>query len=403
MYSLLSLLIVINWLMMNALLKSQSPGKYLLFTLSLIATYYTHFYASFITLGQAIIILLLSISKKQKRILIYCHFAAGIVFVPCLARMIWLTNRYMNKGNFWPSDITVQEVLRILRIVVSGYEHTAVQANILTVIFFGLLMWALIIGSRKIKLVLTGTIILPLLSIIAIGILLDYNYLIARYVIFICPFLAIGAAVGLNHLFTKGGRPLLVIIMLLQISSINYQYKNVFHTIHYGQGVREKKDYYGSSEFIREHRQECDAIGHSCVASVFPYYYYLTMLHGIDPGRPIDRNMEYIHHINEVTAVPEYYDHYIVVVPLDIEKLIHGKCRLWFVGSEWDIGTTDTFDTQMKMKAEAYLNSRYPVLLQKEFFGAPLTLYDLENPISTKNNGGTDAEPPAAMKIPVTQ
>ena len=69
-----------------------------------------------------------------------------------------------------------------------------------------------------------------------------------------------------------------------------------------------------------------------------------------------------------------------MTLPIAVYDLPPGYRRLILVVSEWDIGKGDFYSDE-KAAIKQYLDRSYPLIMSKDFYGAPLHFYDLRKPL----------------------
>ncbi|MBN1550067.1 glycosyltransferase family 39 protein [bacterium] len=384
-YALFTLLYSACWYIFITIIDKDTTPKLIGFSLMLIALLYTHYYSGFVIAGLAGTMLMINRSWKWKtRIAVYM-ILAGTCYLFWVSRMLWFTDRLMNHGTYIAAPVTLKTVYHVLRIIAGGYESPTWLADGLLIVLGGLIGLSVINGKRMPALCFIGMFALPLLICLATGVIMDYNYLWPRYVAFLTVPMCLFAAHGMIFL---NRIPRILITVLISGSfllSLSFQYRNIFHQLHWGQGVRPKKEWYRSAEYIRHHYQEGDVIGHACLSSTFPYWYYLTVHYGMNHGVLLDIDHLHANYLAKTYGMPEFSYEYLAV-PIEIKYLPSQYQRLWFVASEWDIDSPDSFDTQFMHLLTRNLNARFPIIDTLDYYGAPLTLYSLTESVSVSES-----------------
>ncbi len=376
-YALLNMLFLCSWYVLLKVL--EKPNRRTLVTLAVVNSLllYTHYYSIFSLLGQMWIIL----STRSYRIPLKSVFSAYLVsfvsFLPWLPWMFWVSHRFMHQGHYIIPDLNVGMIGRSVRCIIGGYEAPSYLADALCVIYFFLM--TLCVSTEKMKRrLLMGMLFIPLVICIMIGIVNDYNYLWPRFFVFLCGPIILGIASGLQKLKSPYQYVLFVVIIGLQLLSLSFQYRNQFNNIYWGMGVRPKKEWLRSSQFIADHFREGDVIGHTCLSSYLPYWYYLNYTKNHPHGVLIDINRDHWDFLISQYATPEIAAGYGEFI-CEWRDLISGQKRLWIVGSDWDIDEWGSFFTEYKYNTLDFFMERYRIVYAEPFYGVAVYLFDLES------------------------
>jgi hypothetical protein len=376
-YMMFDFLYILAWNQLLTLIDRPVRRHFIILACIWIALFYTHYYAGFAFIAQFLCILFLKIPAQIKKKVIIALICGSATFLAWVSRMLYITDQLMNHAHLFHEPITWRTPLSMWRFLSAGYEPPVWIANILAILLFSLVCFELFRGRYRERILLFASVFLPMLICLGIGAALSYNYLLARYLCFMTAPIAVFAAAGIRRLPRFSGSVLLLALLAFQLSSLYFQYRNDFRGDFMGQGVRAREEMYQSSKFVRENWRDGDVIAHACLNSVMPYYYYLQFLHKSDPGQVADIEGEYMNFLEAAFSMTVFVEDYGIVKPVDINKILEGKKRLWLIASQWDFGV-DTFNTRFTLKLHKYLDSKYPVLQRKDFFAIPVILYDLQ-------------------------
>ncbi|MBN1550065.1 glycosyltransferase family 39 protein [bacterium] len=388
-YAIFSFVAILSWDIFLTVLRNPSYRTFIVFTLSTTALFYTNYFSIFIVLSQFTVIWFYHQPVKRKIQLSGCMIGAGILFLPWVSQMLWITDRILIKGQSIVPPTTWKTPFIISRALIAGYAPPEWSGNLFTVLLFAAVIIGFINRHNKQGLMFIGLFLLPFAYCLAVSLLFDFDFVWARYLIFLNFPLFIYAAAGMVSCRLPLRLSFIGIAVLFELYALNYQYRNVFHRISWDFCVRPRKEWYSSAAFIRDHLQPGDAIGHACNSSYYPYWFYNTFRNGVTQGEVLDIDGKHLTHLMELFPLPEQKDDY-PDYPVDVDGFIAGAKRLWFVASEWDIDDPKSFDTHFARELKRYLDKRYPVIMYQNFYGAPVILYDLSTPLEGSN--GNNAE-----------
>jgi len=380
-YSFVAFLVIFTWF---AFLKLEEQNNVKWFTILMIAAtlaFYSHYFAIFPLTALGICSLLLI--PKNKKILLATGslILAVVLYTPWLFKLYQATNIMMKDSHFFPPQLSLKYMARICLLLVGGYNGRVIPTIIAAVTVFCLLIYVFHKSDYRQRVLISGLIILPVLLIYCVGVVMHYNYLIVRYIIFMTPAIAIVSGVGISKF--KGKYALIpgLLIIIPGIIGIGYTYEDDFNGLELDQGVRPRKEFSEPAAFIASNWHETDVVAHSCVSSFPSLYYYLTVKNQISAGFVIDLDGRYGKWFRETWNVGDYIDNYPWAQPVNYESILEGHDRMWFIASEFDIDVHGTFDTDFMYSLRKNLLSRYKLLDYQYFYGCPVYLLDLTSEI----------------------
>jgi Dolichyl-phosphate-mannose-protein mannosyltransferase len=380
MYAIVGFLYILTWYLLLKMIEKPSFKQTCFYVLSWAAFCYLHYYAVFALAAQALAILFLDVSWKKRWTLWGSMGLSGVLYLPWIGNMLVMTNRLMVKADYWAPEIGIRLPIRIMRVLVTGYEPSRTLANPMVLIVFLAILLSMKVGRYRQNVFLFSAAFLPFILSVVIGSALKFDFLIARYVVFTVVPIYLFVAPGISRQRWFLGISIFLVIFSMESMSLSYQYRNIFHDIHWDNGVRPRKAFKAASDYVMDRVQPGDIIGHACNSSYGPFYYYMYYLNGVYAGRPLDLDGIIIDSYNKGYGMEGMYDNFGDIVPVDVDEFIVGANRLWFIASEWDSNAFGTFSTNYRWDLQYYIESRYPVISKKIFYGVPVLLVDLKHP-----------------------
>ncbi|MCD4654028.1 glycosyltransferase family 39 protein [bacterium] len=377
-YSLQTFLVMFSWFAFLKLEEHRNSKWFLILMGSAALGLYSHYFTIFpmAALGICSLFLLL---KDRKMVLAASSLSLSVIlYIPWLFKLFQATEIMMKDSQFFPPQLTVKYMARMCVLLIGGYHGRVCLSLVATVTIFGLLGFVLLVSDFRRRVLISGLIILPLLLIYSVGVVMHYNYLIVRYIMFITPAIAIVAGAGISKF--QGKLTLIpgMLIVLPSLVGIFYVYNDDFNGLELDQGVRPRKEYSEPADLIADNWQETDIVTHSCVSSYPSMYYYLTVKKGIYAGNVIDLSSQYGNWFRSTWNVGNYIDYYPWAQPVNYPDILKDHDRMWFIASEFDINAYGTFDTDFMYFLREHLLARYALLDYQYYYGCPVYLLDLK-------------------------
>lgn len=377
-YNLLILLVLLSWYAFLNYEKTHQRRWIILLTVFCTGAIYTHYFALFPLAALGLAVVIRTIRNKRLFAAVGAMILAVIFYVPWIFKLIRATEIFMKDSQFFPPPVTFRYFVRVLMLTIAGY-HNRLYPTLFAFAGVAILCVAALRESDgRRKLYLTCLTILPIVMVYCAGVILDYNYLIARYISFSTVAFALTAGIGLTQIKRKSAVLLAAMVLIPSLIGLHYLYLDDFGGLIRDQGVRPRKEYSEPADVIAARWQDGDIVTHACMSSYPPMYYYLQIVHGIPAGTVIDFNNIYRSWYERVWKIGEYLQYYRWSKPVDYKTVIQDKKRMWFIASEFDIGVKGTFDTDFMMQLRAHLLETYPLIEQWDFYGSPLYLFDLQ-------------------------
>jgi len=377
MYGMQAFLIILAWYCFLRIYSAFSYKGLLIFTLSATFALYSHYFAMFPLAAMGICSLLLL--KKNK----YMAHAAGglilsvILFSPSLIKLHYAATHLMAKGDFFAPDTTLRYMARLWLLLIAGYHGNRFIAIITAILVSVLVLIGLVKAPRSKRLILWSMVVFPFLLHYLVGVILNYDYIVSRYLTYMTCMIAIAAGFGISTLRKKTALLLMAVIVALNISNLAGLYRDKFNGFELYQGVRPKEEYSEPTDYIAKNWKSGDVIGHACLNSWAPFYFYLFMENNIHQGFVLDFEKKYAAWLDKTWNVGRLWNYHQMFYPVDYEEVIKNHSRLWFVASEWDINQPGTFDTDFTWILKNHLISIYPIIDYKYYYGCPVYLLDL--------------------------
>lgn len=377
MYSLQAFLIVLSWLAFLKLAETKNARWFFTLTLTTALALYTHYFCVFplTTLG---ICSLLLIKKQKGMYLNTLSLITGVVlYCPWLIRLMKATRYMMKDSDFFSPPVTLSYILKIGALILGSYSASKMLILITAVTLLLLVTFAFYKETYRLRVYILGLTVIPMVIIYLLGITLDYNYLIVRYVTFMTPLVAIATGISLSRVNHRLRWVIAVLICLPMIHSTMRLYSDTFGGLELNQGVRPHKEFSEPARIIAENWELTDVITHSCISSYTPMYYYATVENGIHAGHVIDLNDQYGDWFRKTWQVGKFIEYYPFANPVDYQVAAKGHQRMWYIASEFDINVPGTFDTDFTHTLTDYLLQRYHLIQSWSHYGCPLYLFDL--------------------------
>ena len=308
-----------------------------------------------------------------------------LLFLPILLSFFNLLNSIIiGKIFFWVPKMTGTIIFQTFNVFNLGYTANKSLYNLAFYIFIFLFIFGLwSIRQKKEELRLLVICFLSPFLLYALASLLITPIYVYRTCIFLNPFYLIAIACGLFYIKKYILRTIFLIsIVILSFFSLKNYYQNIYPcpVVPYRIGVPVKKEYQRAVEYIKRGYQSGDGIGHTCVSSFLPFFYYHNPKIKIGMGKGINKFKEHF-----LTLTPEDIpgdlkimskvnpkDH--PLIPLLIEEFLKDIKRAWLVFSSWEY---PYYSDPRAQKIKDWFDTRYPIIGHKDFVGIDIYLYQI--------------------------
>lgn len=311
--------------------------------------------------------------------------ASFVLISPWLMVFLDKATTTVSVADFWIPKPTAKTLLISLENMLAGFQAPSIPGLLATALVTALAVLglgaALIRGPRRGVLLVAVNASLPIVLAFAISRLAKNSIYLDRCLIASAVFLLVMAGYGMSLLRKKAAfAVMLATVVLLSFSLVNH-YRNVIPDVSHCPGVRPRKEFRQAADFVRQNLLKGDLVAHTCRSSLAPFMVYLA-----SEQRQIVLAASSEHRVRVMQKYP-YKGLWSsrlsqATLPIAVYDLPPGYKRLVLVASEWDIGKGD-FYSQEKARIKRFLDRKYPLLMSKKFYGAPLYFYDLTRPVAT--------------------
>ncbi len=369
------------WLVAGKKQKWWAHGLCASFALAL--AFYSHYYAVLWIASLPLSILLMARSRRglasATRLGLKTLVASLVLVAPWLTIFFDKATTTVSAADFWVPKPTFKTLLISLKNMSIGFQAPlsagAIAAVLVAVAAVFGLCCALIRGwSAQLRFLAVNAFV-PIFLAFAISQLAQNSIYLDRCLIPSAVFFLMIAAYGISILRRWTALAVLLLLFFLTSFSLYNHYSNVIPDISHCPGVRERKDFRQAAEFVKQNLVEGDLIGHTCRSSLAPFMVYLP-----EEQKQIVLASSWQHRAKVMQKYPYkgLWNSKLseMTLPVPVYDLPPGYKRLILVASEWDIGKGD-FYSEEKSVIKRFLDSNYPLIMSKEFYGAPLYFYDL--------------------------
>ena len=357
-------------------------------SVALALAFYSHYYAVLWIASLPLSILLTARSRRD--LIAVTRLDAKTLILSLLLVAPWLAVFYdkatttVSVADFWVPQPTLKTLLISLKNMSAGFQAPLIPGALAAVVIaFAVILGlgcALIRGRSSEMRFLAVNAFVPVLLAFAISKLTKNSIYLDRCLIPSAVFLLVMAGYGMSVLRKLAALPVLLLFFCLTSFSLFNHYRNVIPDITHCPGVRERKDFRQAAKFVKENLLDGDLVGHTCRSSLAPFMVYLP-----EEQRQVVLASSWQHRAKVMQKYP-YKGLWgsklsEITLPIAVYDLPPGYRRLILVVSEWDIGKGDFYSDE-KAAVKEHLDRSYPILMSRDFYGAPLHLYDLTKPLA---------------------
>ncbi|MBN2209449.1 MAG: glycosyltransferase family 39 protein [Candidatus Coatesbacteria bacterium] len=368
-------------------------------SLALALAFYSHYYAVLWVVSLPLSVLLMARSRRQAASAIKLDLetlVASLVFVaPWLTVFLDKATTTLSTADFWIPKPTLKTLVLSLKNMSVGFQAPlwagAIAAILIAIVVILGLGCGLARGRSAEMLFLAANALIPILLAFAISRLAKNSVYLDRCLIPSSIFLLMIAAYGMSILRKWTAIVVLALFFSLTSLSLYNHYKNVIPDISHCPGVRPRGEFKQAADFVRQNLVGGDLVAHTCRSSLAPFMVYLP-----EGQRQVVLASSSEHRAKVMQKYP-YKGLWTselsrMTLPIPVYELPPGFRRLILVASEWDIGQTD-FYSQEKVAIKRLLDDTYPLVMSKDFYGAPLYFYDLTTPLAGQSGTGQSQSP----------
>ncbi|MBN1592855.1 MAG: glycosyltransferase family 39 protein [Candidatus Coatesbacteria bacterium] len=404
-YSLLPFFIVASaycWLIALYRRNWLAPGLCAAFSLAL--AFYSHYYSVLWILSIPLSILIAARTKRNLVSAIWLDakiLVISLIFVaPWLAVFYDKATTTVSVADFWVPKPGLGVLLTSLKNMSAGFQAPptagAIAAAIIALGAVTGIICSLTRGrATEIRFVLVN-LLLPIAAAFLISKIAKNSVYLDRCLIPSAAFLMLLAGYGISTLRRSVAWPIFLVFGCLISASLYNHYHNIIPDQKCCPGVRQRKEFRQSAEYIKSQIREGDLIGHTCRSSLAPFMVYFP-----EEQSQVVLASSREHRANIMRKYP-YKGLWAsklseMTLPIAVSDIPAGYRRLFLIGSEWDIDKGDFYSIEKRTILE-HLDSMYPLQSHKEFYGAPVYVYDLAHPRVIKGTSvgtevGSQAEP----------
>ena len=363
-------------------------------SLALALAFYSHYYAVLWIASLPLSVLLMARSRRKKAQekrpasairLDLKTLVVSLVFVaPWLTIFLDKATTTLSTADFWIPKPTLKTLLLSLQNMSIGFQ-APLWAGVIAAILIALVVilglgCGLVRGRSAEMLFLAANAFVPILLAFAISKLVKNSIYLDRCLIPSSIFLLMIAAYGMSVLRRWTAVAALLLLSFLTSFSLFNHYRNIIPDISHCPGVRPRGEFKQAADFVKQNLSEGDLVAHTCRSSLAPFMVYLP-----EGQRQVVLASSGEHRAKVMQKYP-YKGLWTselskMTLPISFYELPPGYKRLILVASEWDIGKGD-FYSKEKVAVRRLLDDTYPLIMSKDFYGAPLYFYDLTTPAS---------------------
>lgn len=266
------------------------------------------------------------------------NVCGALLFVPHLLVMLYKVQTIMvDIDGFWVPEATPMAVIFFLKTVAFGYSDLKPYFYVATVLLILLGVCGMILACRKS--LRAGSLVVFWL-VIPIGLVYGVS-LVGNSIFLIRALIAYGmAAYILVAVCVRYAQPawlrapLLLLPAFLMAASLNELYHDRYPAEEYPHrpGIKPAIEYSEPALHVAENWRDGDIVVHASCASWFTFYWYGLRGYPQFTGGVGSGYLHYIHATNpENNSIPDFRTY----LPEEIQELVEGHNRVWFVYSEW--------------------------------------------------------------------
>jgi len=350
---------------------------------ALALAFYSHYYAVLWIASLPLSVLLMARSRRGLGSGIWIDIktvvASLVLVAPWLPIFFDKAATTVSAADFWipkPTFKTLRVSLKNMSVGFQAPLNVGVIAAVLVALAVAFGLGCMLIRGRSAEMrFLAANAFIPILLAFAISRLAQNSIYLDRCLIPSAVFMLIIAGYGVSVLRKWAALAVLLLLFFLTASSLYNHYSNVIPDISHCPGVRERKDFRQAAEFVMQNVIEGDLVGHTCRSSLAPFMVYL---HEGQRQAVLASSWQHRAKVMQKYPYKGLWSSKLseMTLPVPVYDLPQGHTRLILVASEWDIGKGDFYSNE-KVVIKRFLDSNYPLVMSKEFYGAPLYFYDL--------------------------
>ena len=359
-YTLTALLALGSLYYMSYALTSEKISYWVRYVLFTLLTLYTIYTAGFLLIAMNLYFFTIYGFKSKK--LLKWLISQGVVL--CVYSILMLHMLPKQLAFFqdrpyavdWISGNSLHHIIQFFRVLYLGYNAQMYVYILASIVLFPISLFGIICSFQKNKkdtMLFLFWIFVPLTcAILSHPIIPTFTY---RNYIFVLPASYILLAFGIKKLTKYAWTCILMLVFLYTGSLYNY-YANIYPLPEkfYREGVHPKKDNRSAIKFVRENFQDGDIIGHTCISTVFTFYFYF----GHDAS---------------------YGDTYFQLDSGDsILKYATNKKRLWIIWSDWEPQGPERISIICQDSINRFISENTIKKDSREFEGITVYLYEFK-------------------------